>query len=281
MRDTIHIGAWNSFALLPLLEGLGKGDGFAIDLNAPAHVAFNLRDRLISIGFLSPIDYAKDSSSLVVVPNIGIWSNGGSGTITVHFGSGVQDIETLAVDPAFASEAILAKIIFAEEFDANPQIVPVQGSVEQMLAHADAALLVGDAALREAAYHPNALDLTESWVQMTDLPFLHGFWCAREEDLSPEVVEALRAGKRTDDEALTEIADRAAREKRFPGLSGDALREHLEGFAYDLPEDAIDSMREFFRFAYYHGVLPDIPEVRLFSGEEESDGGDPFADRQN
>ncbi len=281
MSDTIHIGAWKSFALLPLLEGLGRGEGVAIEANTPAHVAFHLRDRLTSVGFLSPIDLAKDSSSLVVVPDVGLWSNGGSSSVTVHFRAGLHDIETLAVDPAFASEAILAKIIFSEEFSANPQIVPVSGGVEQMLAHADAALLVGDAALREAAFYPDALDLTESWVQMTELPFLHGLWCAREEDLTQEIVHILQVGRRADTDALSGIAARVAGEKRFPGLSSDILREHLEGFSYDLPEDAIDGMREFFRFAYYHGALPDIPEIRMYSGDAEPEGDDLFSDLQN
>jgi chorismate dehydratase len=281
MVETIHVGAWNSFALLPLLEGLGKGDGIALEMNLPAHTAFHLRDRLTTIAFLSPIDFAKDSSGLRVVPDIGLWSNGGSGSVTVHFQTGVQDIETLAVDPAYAAEAILAKIIFAEEFDASPQIVPVSGSIEQMLANADAALLVGDTALRESAFHPNALDLTESWVQMTDLPFVHGLWCARHEDLSTEIVDMLRNGRHADEATLASIAARAAHEKRFPGLSSELLKEHLEGFFYTLPEDALDGMREFLRFAYYHGVLPDIPEIHIYSGPEESEDDDPIADRQN
>lgn len=281
MPDTIHVGAWNSFALLPLLDGLGKGDGIALEMNLPAHTAFHLRDRLTTVAFLSPIDFAKDSSSLRIVPDVGLWSNGGSGTVTVHFQTGVEDIETLAVDPAYAAEAILAKIVFAEEFDSNPQIVPVSGSIEQMLARADAALLVGDAALRESAYHPNALDLTESWVQMTDLPFVHGLWCARPEDLSPEIVEILRNGRHADEASLAAIAARAAHEKRFPGLTSESLKEHLENFFYTLPEDALDGMREFLRFAYYHGVLPDIPEIVAYSGPEEAEDDSPFTDRQN
>lgn len=281
MQEKIHAGVWNSFSVLPLLEGIGKGEGIALQLDHPAHVAFHLRDRLTSVGFLSPIDFAKDSSSLLIVPDLGLWSNGGSGAVAVHFRSGLHDIETLAVDPAFASEAILAKIIFSEEFSANPQIVPVSGGLEQMLAHADAALLVGDAALRESAYHPQALDLTESWVQMTELPFLHGFWCAREEDLTQELVDILQTGRHADQEALAGIAARVAQEKRFPGLSGDILREHLEGFSYDLPDDAIDGMREFFRFAYYHGALPDIPDIRMYTGNAESDSDDLFSDLQN
>ena len=281
MVDTIRVGAWNSFALLPLLEGLGKGDGIALEMNVPAHTAFRLRDRLTTIAFLSPIDFAKDSSGLRIVPDIGLWSNGGSGSVTVHFQTGLQDIETLAVDPAYAAEAILAKIMFAEEFDASPQIVPVSGSIEQMLANADAALLVGDAALRESAFHPNALDLTESWVQMTDLPFVHGLWCARPEDLSPEIVELLKSGRHTDEPTLATIAARAAHEKRFAGLSSELLKEYLEGFFYTLPDDALEGMREFLRFAYYHGVLPDIPEIHTYSGPEELEDEDPFAERQN
>jgi chorismate dehydratase len=280
MSDALHIGAWASFAVLPLLEGLTGRTGIVLEKDLPAHTAFHLRDRLDRIGFLSPIDVARDSSNYRVIPDLGLWSNGGGGMVTIHFRSDLEDIETLAVDPAFPTEVVLAKIVLSEEFGVTPHIVPVSGDYEAMLEHADAALLVGDAALREAAYHPHALDLVESWVQMSDLPFVHGVWCAREEDLTQGLVDILVQGRRSDPESLSVFATRAVNEKQFPGFSAENLRDYLDTFFYDLPDEATDGMTEFFRFAYYHGILPDIPELHFYSGDG-ADSDDSVTDERN
>ncbi|MGA9119084.1 MAG: MqnA/MqnD/SBP family protein [Bacteroidota bacterium] len=281
MSQSFQIGAWDAFALQPLLEGLAGRKEFTLSRDVPAHTAFHLRDRLDRIGFLSPIDLAKESSNFFVIPEIGLWSNGGGGTVTVHFRADLDDIETMAVDPAYPTEIVLAKIVLSEEFGINPQFVPVSGDIDTMLGHADAALLVGDAALRESAFHPHALDLTESWVQMTDLPFVHGLWCAREEDLTPALIETLLQARRSDPDSLAAIASRAVLEKRFPGFSAENLLDYLETFFYDLPEEALDGMTEFFRFAYYHGILPDIPEIQFFSGHGAADDDSPLASERN
>ncbi len=262
-----RLGIWPSLAFRPLLEGLQAEHPFAFVESFPAQTAFNLRDHNVDIGFLSPLDYAKDSSTLVIVPNIGLWSQTGGNAVNVHFRTGLQDVATLAVDPAFACEVILAKIVLSEEFDIDPQIVPVAGDLDAMLARADAALLVGDNALREAASHGDALDLVETWVQMTDLPYVHGIWCARERDLQEEDVTLLQRARHEGSERLDAIAARAAENGEFPGFAAHHLLEYLERFSYDLPDEALEGIKEFHHYAYYHSILPDIPEITLFTRE--------------
>lgn len=44
------------------------------------------------------------------------------------------------------------------------------------------------------------------------------------------------------------------------------LREgHLVNFRYDLNDEALSALNEFFRMEYYHGILKDILEVKLAS----------------
>jgi hypothetical protein len=38
---------------------------------------------------------------------------------------------------------------------------------------------------------------------------------------------------------------------------------YLNRFGYELNERALAALAEFFRMAYYHGVLKDIPDVKL------------------
>jgi hypothetical protein len=44
---------------------------------------------------------------------------------------------------------------------------------------------------------------------------------------------------------------------------------------YGLPEDAREGVREFLRYAFYHGILPDVPDLRFF-GEDDVASGDPI-----
>ena len=90
-----RLGAWPSFAFRPLLEGLEQETAFALAHYPPAYAAFKLRDHEVDISFLSPIDYAKDSSTLVIVPEVGLWSQTGGNAVTVHFRTDLQ--ETAAV----------------------------------------------------------------------------------------------------------------------------------------------------------------------------------------
>jgi chorismate dehydratase len=264
MSTIRRIGTWTSFAARPLTEGLAEIEGVYLQHNSPANTAIMLRDGDLDIALISPLEYAKESSNLVIVPDVGLWSEAGGSAITVHFKAGLDDVQTLAVDPNFAAEIILAKILLAEEFDIEPKIIPVAGSLEDMLSRADAALLVGDAGLREPGQFGAALDLIELWTQLTGSPYIHGIWCARDGSLEAQQAEQLLRARREGVEAFPLLAAASASEREFPGFDQEQLINYLEQFSYDLPEEAIDGIKEFHHYAYYHGVLTDIPEINLF-----------------
>jgi chorismate dehydratase len=274
MTDTINptkrLGIPGALFSSPLTMPLRTRADFALSVEAPARNALRLRDHDLDAALLSPMDFAREGSLYRVVPGIAVSSQLANSAITLHFREGLHDVATFAADPSLTSEIVLAKIILAEEFDISPKIVPFQGPLDVMLERADAALLTGDASLQVASMHSNVVDLVESWAEMTDLPFVHYFWCAREEDLSENEVQALQhAG-----EEGTALFDDIAREASSRALSSipiAAITSYLETFSYDFPEEAREGLQEFLRYAYYHGVLPDVPDIRWFGerGEEE------------
>jgi predicted solute-binding protein len=241
-----RLGLPSHFYCKPFVRGLRAQAGFDLLIDLPAHVAIKLREHELDAAFLSPIDFARNASEYSIISGTAISSIEPNETVTLHFREGLHSIRTLAVDPSSTSEIVLAKVMLAEEFDTEPTIIPVMGTLEQMLEKADGALLIGDASLAASLVHHSTLDLVELWNGMTGLPYVYGLWCAREQALTLQESTALQ---------------RAGQE----GISTDeAVAEHLASFSYDLTPEVRDGFREFLRYAYFHGVLPDIPELAFY-----------------
>lgn len=240
----------------PMLDILRSSGAFEITLDAPASIAQRLAKRTLSGAFLSPIDFARNASEYRIVPGSAVSSQGGNNSIVIYFREGTKTVRTLAVPPTSASDIVLAKILLAERFDLEPLIVPIAGDLSTMLTKADAALLAGDAALSTVDTHPESLDLIEEWVAATDLPYVHGFWCGREKGLTE-----YECG------VLTRLSSDI---EEVEGSTRPAGPSPVEIFSYDFSDEVQEGIREFLRYAYYHGILPDVPEL-VFFGSPEAD----------
>ena len=51
----------------------------------------------------------------------------------------------------------------------------------------------------------------------------------------------------------------------FPSFSHSDMADFLNAFSYDLNEDDLEGLREFLRYAFYHGAAPDVPELRFYA----------------
>jgi predicted solute-binding protein len=99
-----------------------------------------------------------------------------------------------------------------------------------MLRVADAALIIGDPALRlDPALLPYEVhDLGGEWVEMTGLPMVFAVWAARKGVATPEVVEAFRESCRYGRERMDEIvAAESARLGFSPGFVREYLTRHI------------------------------------------------------
>lgn len=259
-----RLGVPPAFYARPLTAYLAERDLFARQVDVPAQHAVRLREHDLAAAFLTPIDFARDSSEYRIVPGVGVSSTSATGTITLVFHEELDTIRTVAIDPSSSSEIVLAKIILAEEYELEPKFQPFAGPVDRGLAQADAVLLVGDASLREVSTHPNRIDLIEGWYDLTGLPYVHGFWCGGDEALNPEEAQWLLQGAYSGRASLDTIAGDLPH-GAFPSFSHSDMSDYLHAFSYDLNEEDLDGLREFLRYAFYHGVTPDVPEIRFYA----------------
>jgi chorismate dehydratase len=264
-----QVGMPSDVGCQPLVHALRRRPGFALTVGTPSEIAVGLRARSLGISFVSPLEYAREGTGYVIVPGVALSSHLPSGTVTLHFREGIQSVNSVAVDPAAPAEVVLAMILLQEQFDVHAPVVPVAGDLDQMLRRADAALLAGNASLRQSGEHANALDLVEHWIDLTGLPYVHGFWCTRPGLLTPEQLTTFA-------EAASEAAEesgaltQAGLDPGLPVLHPDDLSAVLDATAYVFNEPEQHSVEQFLQYAFYHGMLPDVPDLR-FAGTDEDE----------
>jgi chorismate dehydratase len=141
-----------------------------------------------------------------------------------------------------------------------------------MLADADAAVLIGDPALRASldqaprqglAVH----DLGEMWKEWTGLPFVFAVWAARREfvERRPETVAAVhRAFLESRDLSLAEAGQVAAQAARWEAFEAPVLERYFsEALDFSLGERQLAGIAEFARrVGHDSGFAPDVT-VRL------------------
>ena len=265
--NTLRLGVSSHLYCLPLTRYLKQG-AFNLSVDSTSQNAIRMRHRDLDVAFLTPIDYARESSDYRILPGMAVSSRVPNNTVILAFKEGLHTISTLAVQPTSTSEVILASILLGERFDTRPTIVPTLGSLEHMMHSADAALLVGNEAARLGPGHPNKLDLVEEWVDMSDLPYVHGFWCTRETTLSKDGVVELQRACDQGVEMLEEIAVEAASSSQG---SAREIQQYLESFSYAFGDEEEQALVEFLRYAYYHGVLPDVADINFYPPNTEDD----------
>jgi len=264
------IGVSEASYLRPLWYGLRNTESdLDLRVDVPAQLPVSLQQRTgnLRCAFLSPIDYARHGGDYCIVPGVAVSSVNRSNTIQLFINPDVRDIETIAVDIRVTSEIILAKIILAEKFPNReaakraPQFLPMLPNRVEMLRKADAALIVNLQPVEKVEEKPFALDLVEEWNDMTGLPYVHGCWVGHdEEDLGGVVREILRS-KDQGVAHLGQIADVVAAEMN---LSRQFASQYLSTFSYDLGELEQESITEFMKYAYFHGILPDVPDLSFY-----------------
>jgi len=119
------------------------------------------------------------------------------------------------------------------------ELVPCAPNLEAMLRAHDAALLIGDAALREGTERrpidgrvPLITDLGEAWYLRTKLPFTFAVWAARaERPPSTAMLQALRAARERGLGHLAAVSAEAARKAQVPPA---VMLRYLANFRYHL-----------------------------------------------
>lgn len=218
----------------------------------------------VDIAPASSIIYAKHFRQLYILPDFSISAKGETGSILIF--SEASEIEelsgkTIATPATSASSVALLEIILKEKGIDAEIVRGVEPDLEKMLSHYEAALLIGDDALKEAYNKPELLllDLGTAWYELTGKKMVYALWLLN----SPEagkiynaLNESRRYAKKNFDRVVEDLAEKAS-------LPQEYLSAHLRKLEFNLNEDALDGLEEYFILAEKHGIINEIPDLRF------------------
>jgi predicted solute-binding protein len=254
-------------------------EAFDLSFALPSDCAAQLASGEADIGIIPVIEMARQN--LDYFRGAGIACHGPVRSILLISKVSISRIKTLAVDAASRTSVMLARVILAEKYGVEPQLIPRPADLAAMLGEADAALIIGDPALhldpetllgnarkteRGASQFParlpvraapfalpfEALDLGGEWTSMTGLPMVFAVWSGRKEMIQERYanvfLESCRYGVR-------HAADIARIEGPSRGIGEElALRYITQHIVYELEERDYQGLELYLKMAMAVGV---------------------------
>jgi chorismate dehydratase len=251
----LRVSAVSFLNTTPLVWGMlhGPQSGlFDIEFQIPSACADRMAAGQADIGIVPSFELTRQN--LEIIPGAGIACHGAVRSILLVSARPAAKIRTLAADSSSRTSVQLARLVLERRYGVSPDVTAQVPDLERMLRSADAALIIGDPALRidpaRLPYH--VYDLGAEWVEMTGLPMVFAVWAARPGVVTPEVPEAFQASLRYGREHIEEIVTlESARREFTPELVREYLTRHI---VHELGEREYAGMEQFLSWARMLGA---------------------------
>jgi chorismate dehydratase len=245
----------------PLVWGFTHGPlrgKYDLSFTVPSQCAEELRTGRADVAIIPAIEYQR-IDDLVILPDMAIASKRQVRSLLIIAKKPIEQVNSLALDRSSRSTQTLTRILCAEKWKIAPQFFEAPPDLRTMLRQADAALLIGDPALRiavaiEQDIRPGApgptvrqaatlgitsaellhiYDVVGEWQSLTGLPAVLAVWAARRGLATPEVTADFLASRDFGLPAIPEICFHAARELELPQRTLESYLRHNIDFSLD------------------------------------------------
>lgn len=260
-RTRPRVGHIQFLNCVPIYWGLAR-TGTLLDLDltkdTPDHLNDALAEGRLDIGPISCVEYLRHADQLTVLPDIAVGSDGPvmSCVIVSQVPLDQLDGRRVALGSTSRTSVRLAQLLLADRYGVTPEYFTCPPDLSLMLQEADAAVLIGDAALRASLHEAPRLGLTvhdlgEMWKDWTGLPFVFAVWAARRDYLAEHedtVREVHRAFLASRDLSMEEVDKVAEQTSRWEAFDADVLRRYYaDALDFSFGERQLAGVREFAR----------------------------------
>jgi chorismate dehydratase len=275
----------------PLVWGFTDGpllDKYDLSFAVPSQCAEDLRAGRADVGIIPSIEYQR-MDNVVVLPGMAIASKHEVRSLLVISKVPIEHAETFALDTNSRSSVGLAKILCSRHWNIAPEFFDSQPDPDEMLARADAALIIGDPALRlrlkvdaleakipradkcccgddaeQAVRNVEMLfvyDIAQQWREMTGQPSVLALWVARRGAVTPEMLVDFQASREFGLARIGEIAEGAALKLDLPPRE---LERYLtENIDFSLDEENLAGLRLYYEECARAGLIPRAREIEF------------------
>ncbi len=218
-----------------------------LSFSIPSICATEVERGDIDVGLVPVAEIARQG--LEIVPGVGIACLGAVRSILLFSKAPWRQVRTVAADLSSRTSVQLARVILRERFGVEPEVTPQAPVLEAMLAQADAALVIGDPALR---MHPEtlpfaSLDLGAEWFKLTRLPMVFAAWAGKPGLPIEEFSEIARGSYQFGRERLDEIVEE---QYAVRGITRELAKKYLTQYIrFELGAKELEGLERFLRLA--------------------------------
>lgn len=237
---------------------------------APSRCAAMLAAGQCEIALIPVIEYQR-IPGLRVIPNVAVASKERVRSVLLAARCPLSEVRRVALDTSSRTSQTLVRILFERRYGSRPifteRTPDFAGDCGNMLENSDAALVIGDPAMRLAVsavrLGVRIYDLAEEWRSMTALPFVFAVWAVRagvvdeQETIARDFLNAKREGLAR----LGQIAADYADELKLP--QQDLLAYLQDNVNYDLDAENIAGMQCYFDLAADSELIPERRPVEF------------------
>jgi len=271
----------------PLVWGFTNGPlrgKYDLSFTVPSQCAEELRTGTADVAIIPAIEYQR-IDDLVILPDMAIASKKQVRSLLIIAKKPIEQVKTFALDASSRSTQTLTRILCAEKWKIAPEFVEASPDLGAMLRQADAALLIGDPALRiavgiEKDSWPGSegqticqaatlgitsaeilyvYDVVSEWRSLTGLPAVLAVWAARRGIATPEVAADFLASRDFGLSRIPEICFDAARELELPQPTLESyLRQNID---FSLDEENRRGLELYFAYAANLGLIPQAQPI--------------------
>ena len=263
---SIRLGVVSYLNTKPLVHAfeLGRIDhDFELVYDVPSVCARKLHDRETDVALIPTIEIARAPEPYSVVPGVGIASRGPVRSVFLVFAKEPEDVRTVALDTSSRSSVALSRILLEKHLGARiTETIDAEPVVDEMLAKADAAVVIGDIALELDRSVYRVVDLGEAWTTWTGLPFVYACWTGRMGAIDEAGCSALNKAKELGLARVDDISHAYASDNPHDPAFYEAYL--TEAIHYDLGEPELEGMRRYYAYAEELGLIDQAPEVTFY-----------------
>ena len=256
---------------LPIYWGLMRS-GALLDVDLYKDTPDRLNEALVSgaldIGPISLVEYLRNADDLLLLPDLAVGSDGPVQSVIILSTLPLADLDgrRVALGSTSRTGALLARMLLADAFGVHPKYFSCPPDLTSMLLEADAAVLIGDVALRAVLDAPGrglyVTDLGAAWRAWTGLPMVFATWAVRKEYAAEHpgrVKDVHDAFLRSRELCLSELDEVAAAAARWEPFDAETLAAYFRVLDFSLGERQLAGLREFARRAADRGAVPALP----------------------
>ncbi|UVI32391.1 menaquinone biosynthesis protein [Paenibacillus spongiae] len=235
---------------------------FVVVKRVPSELNKAFREGKLDITSMSSFAYAQNADDYLLLPDLSVSAKGRVNSILLFTREPLERVlqGRIALTATSATSVNLLKIIMSLYYKANPSYITMEPTLDKMLEQADAALLIGDTAIKESwrSEGMTVIDLGELWKTWTGFGMTFALVAVRKETAAadPEAVaQVLRALTGSKRRSLSDLAPLMSKACEQLGGSLSYWNRYFHELHYDFGPSEQNGLALYFDYAKQLGLL--------------------------